>query len=92
MEAVPEMELGLKDKVAFVGGGSRGLGRACALGLSREGTRVAICSRNLEALTQAAGDISGETGVEVLPIASDLSSLDGIQRLIAQTVDHTSMG
>ncbi len=50
----PKMELGLEDKVAIVGGGSRGLGRACALGLSREGTRVAICSRNLEAITQGA--------------------------------------
>lgn len=88
MEAIPEMKLGLEDKVAIVGGGSRGLGRACALGLSREGTRVAICSRNLEALTQAAGDMSAESGVEVLPVASDLSSLDGVQRLIAQTVDH----
>ena len=82
------MELGLRGKVAIVGGGSRGLGRACAVGLANEGTRVAICSRNPEALQQAAREISQETGSEVLPIAGDLSSYDDIKSLVAQTVDH----
>jgi len=40
------MDLGLKGKVAFVAGGSKGLGKACAIELSREGARVAICSRD----------------------------------------------
>ncbi len=75
------MELGLEGQVAIVGGGSRGLGRACALGLAREGARVAICSRNADALGRTAQEISAETGADVLPVASDLSSLAGVKHL-----------
>ena len=39
------MDLGLKDKVAIIGGASKGLGRACAQVLAEEGAKVAICSR-----------------------------------------------
>lgn len=82
------MELGLKDKVAIVGGGSKGLGRACALGLSSEGARVAICSRSQGPLEQAAREISDATGSEVLPISADLSKLDDIKGLITRTSQH----
>ncbi len=44
------MDLGIKDKVALVTGGSRGLGRQSALSLAREGVKVAICARNEETL------------------------------------------
>ena len=47
------MDLGLKGRVAVVGGGSRGLGKACALSLAREGANVAICSRGVESLKAA---------------------------------------
>jgi 3-oxoacyl-[acyl-carrier protein] reductase len=82
------MELGLRGKIAIVGGGSKGLGRACAIGLAKEGTRVAICSRNTESLQQAANEISQDTGSEVLPIAGDLSIHADIKSLVSQTVDH----
>ena len=39
------MDLGLNNRVAIIGGGSRGLGRACALLLAQEGAKVAISSR-----------------------------------------------
>ncbi len=39
------MDLGLKDKVAFVAGASKGLGKAVAIELSKEGAKVAICAR-----------------------------------------------
>ena len=39
------MDLGLQDKVAIIGGASKGLGRACAEVLAKEGAKVAICSR-----------------------------------------------
>src|ERR1700739_1158879 len=60
------MDLGLTGKVAIVAAGSKGLGKACALALAREGARVAICSRTEADLAAAEADIRGETGAGVL--------------------------
>ncbi len=81
------MDLGLKDRVAIVGGGSKGLGRACADSLAQEGANLVICSRNVDELDQAAREISAATGVEVLAVPADLSKLDDIQALVKKTVD-----
>ena len=82
------MDLGLKGRVAVVGGGSRGLGKACALSLAREGANVAICSRGVESLKAAAKEIQSNTGAEVLALPADLSRLADIQDLFQKTVDH----
>jgi len=82
------MDLGLKDRVAIIGGGSKGLGRACADSLAQEGANLVICSRSAGELEQAAGEISAATGVEVLAVAGDLSQLKDIQALVKRTVDH----
>ena len=82
------MDLGLQGRVAIVGGASRGLGRACAMGLAEEGARVAISSRSAEPLEATAQEIRSATGVEVLAVPGDLSSLADIQDLIQRTVDH----
>ena len=62
------MELGLEGKVALVGGASRGIGKAVAMGLAREGCRVAICARNEKPLLDAADEIRTATGVDVLAV------------------------
>jgi len=82
------MDLGLKGKVAIIGGGSKGLGRACADSLAQEGADLVICSRNAGELDQAAQEIGSASGVEVLPVAADLSRLEDIQTLVKRTVDH----
>ncbi|NQW23619.1 MAG: SDR family oxidoreductase [SAR202 cluster bacterium] len=82
------MDLGLKGRVAIVGGGSKGLGRACADSLAQEGANLVICSRNLGELDRAAEEIRAATGVEVLTVAADLSQLADIQTLVKRTVDH----
>ena len=51
------MELGLKGKSALVTGGSYGIGRAIALALAAEGSRVAICARTKDRLEATAADI-----------------------------------
>ena len=56
------MDLGISGKTALVFGGSRGMGRACALQLAREGGAVTIAARNPQTLEQAAAEISRETG------------------------------
>ena len=82
------MDLELKDKVAIVGGGSKGLGRACAEVLAGEGVRVAICSRTKADLDQAAAEIQDTTGSEVMTFAGDLDKEETIKRLVAATVSR----
>ena len=82
------MDLGLTGKVAVIGGGSKGLGKACALSLAKEGAKVAICSRGAEDLESAAQEIRGTTGADVLTVPGDLSRLEPIQNLMQTTVEH----
>lgn len=67
------MDLGLRGKRALVGGGSRGLGRAVAEELAREGAHVAITARNAEELQHTREQIAAETGGTVVAIVSDLA-------------------
>jgi len=67
------MDLGLGGKVAFVGGASKGLGRAAALALAREGAKVVVAARTRDSLEKTAADISRETGAEVRAMPVDLS-------------------
>lgn len=67
------MDLGIGGKTALVFGGSRGMGRACALQLAREGVAVTIAARNPATLEQAAAEISRETGTGVGWVSADLT-------------------
>jgi len=80
------MDLELKDKVAIVGGASKGLGRACAEVLAEEGAKVAVCSRNQADLEKAAQEIRDGSGTDVLALAGDLDKHETIRGLIAATV------
>src|SRR6266404_6094507 len=80
------MDLELRDKVAIVGGASKGLGRACAEVLAQEGAQVAICSRSKDDLEKAASEIRAATGREVLVFAGDLDRPETIRDLVAATV------
>ncbi|MEW6636341.1 MAG: SDR family oxidoreductase [Actinomycetota bacterium] len=77
------MDLGLRGKSALVLAASRGLGRAIAAELAREGARVLITSRGESALAGAASDIARETGGEVLHRAADLTRSDDVDALIS---------
>jgi 3-oxoacyl-[acyl-carrier protein] reductase len=82
------MDLGLQGKAALVGGASRGIGKAVAMGLAREGCRVAICGRNRDTLEAAADEIRAAiSGSDVLPIVCDMSDADDIHRFVAATVE-----
>ena len=78
------MDLGLKGRVAIVAASSRGLGKACAKELAREGANVVICARDLAQLRQTADEIGAETGAEVLPVRADLTDDAQIQYLVGE--------
>ena len=61
------MDFGLKGKYALVVGGSRGIGKAIARELAREGADVVVASRTLADLERASREIEDETGQRVLP-------------------------
>jgi 3-oxoacyl-[acyl-carrier protein] reductase len=81
------MDLGLKNKVAMVGGASKGLGYAVARALAAEGAAVSIASRDVDAIKRAGEVISKETGARVLAVAADLSTADAISRWHASTLE-----
>lgn len=78
------MDLHLKDKRALVTGASRGLGYAVALGLAREGCRVAVNSRDEARIAAAARAISKETGTRVIGLAGDVSDPDVPERIVGE--------
>ncbi len=81
------MDLGLKDQVALVTAASKGLGKAAALALAREGARVSICSRS-DQIDVAAAEIHDHTDAEVLPIHADLTVPEDIESLVKNTLEH----
>jgi len=81
------MELELKNKVAIIGGSSKGLGKACAVALAREGAKVTICARNERGLQQTADEIRQDYGAEVLAVVSDLAECDGVKYLVNETIN-----
>ncbi len=82
------MDLELKNKVAVVGGASKGLGRACAEVLAQEGVKVTLCSRSRPDLDKTAQEIRDATGAEVLVFSGDLDRHETIRDLIAATLDR----
>ena len=79
------MELNIKGKVALVGGSSKGLGKACAIALAKEGVNVVLCARNEKALLQTKTEIES-LGVEVLALSIDMTSAEDNQRIIDETI------
>ena len=82
------MDLGLKDKVAVITGGSEGVGRGIAACLALEGAKVAICARREKVLDQAALELREQTGGEILAVAADVSDPAEIERFIAEVAAH----
>jgi 3-oxoacyl-[acyl-carrier protein] reductase len=71
------MDLGIAGRTAICAGASRGMGKASALALAREGVNLVISARGEARLVAAAEEIAGETGAKVVPVAADHSTVEG---------------
>ncbi|HEV2027552.1 MAG TPA: SDR family oxidoreductase [Candidatus Dormibacteraeota bacterium] len=80
------MDLALAGRTAIVTGGSRGIGKAIARELAREGVRVVIVARDAAMLEAAAAEIAAETGSQVAGIAADTGSDASVNAMVASAV------
>lgn len=76
------MDLGLKNKVAVVTGGSNGIGLAVAQGLAEEGVHLVLCARNEKRLMIQAAEISNNHHVQAIGIPGDVSKAKDNQSII----------
>jgi NAD(P)-dependent dehydrogenase (short-subunit alcohol dehydrogenase family) len=79
------MDLGLSGKCALITGASKGLGRAIAEELAKEGAHVSICARGTTELEQTAQALRAY-GIKVVPVQADVSKTDEVQRVIDATM------
>ena len=83
------MNLGLEGKRAIVTGGSRGIGRCCALALAREKVKICITARTQELLEKVKNEIDQAGGKGYL-VVSDLTTLEGCQKVVEKTTEEFS--
>ena len=81
-----ETLLGFSDRVVFVTGASRGIGRAIALVFARAGARVALVSRTVEQLQEVADEVRASGG-EALVVPTDVAVASEVDRAVEHVVD-----
>ncbi len=81
------MDLGLKNRIAFVGASSQGLGKSVARELALEGAKVIINGRDKGTLEKTKNEISSASGSEVMAVAGDLSNAEERKNIIAEILD-----
>ena len=79
----------IKGKVVIITGASSGIGAAAALEFGREGAKVVLAARRTDKLQELVNEIRAmQNGAEAFVLQTDISKLDDIQRLVAQTVER----
>lgn len=81
------MDLGLKEKIALVTGGSHGIGRAVAVALADEGCKVAICARNEARIEETMADLKSR-GVDCLGISADVLIPEDVDKVMNMIIDN----
>lgn len=77
----------LEGKTAIVTGASRGIGKACALGLADAGADLVLASRSIDELEKTAAEIEAK-GSRALPLEVDLLKRDDIENMVSRTVEY----
>ncbi len=79
--------MSLKDKVAIITGGGRGIGRAIALVLAKEGVNVVICARTQSDIDSVAEEVHAANG-HALAVHADISRESEVKLLVSKTIDR----
>jgi 2-deoxy-D-gluconate 3-dehydrogenase len=79
---------GLRDKVAIVTGGNRGIGRGIARGLAEVGSQIVIAARNQDKTAKVKREIMEEFGVKALGVQVDVKQEEHIQLMVKQVLDE----
>jgi 3-oxoacyl-[acyl-carrier protein] reductase len=77
------MDLGIRGRKALLCGASRGLGKACALALAREGVEITLMARTRDVLEAAGAEIAKATGVKVGTVVGDITRPEGRAAAVA---------
>ncbi|MCG9972375.1 SDR family oxidoreductase [Christiangramia crocea] len=80
------MDFGLKNKTAFVGASSQGLGKSVAMELALEGAKVIINGRDKETLEKTKDEIASASNTEVMAVAGDLANAEDRKRIVAEVL------
>jgi 3-oxoacyl-[acyl-carrier protein] reductase len=76
------LDLGIANRVALVMGASKGIGRAAAESLAREGARVAVTSRSADRIQETAQEVAAETGVQVHALTADTNAPETMSAVV----------
>jgi len=82
------MDLGLKGKIAFIGGSSSGLGEAVAKNLAAEGVSLVLSSIDEEGLERVKKEIHDSHGSDILTVQADFSCEADLERVVSETLDR----
>ncbi len=86
-ESAPSLTVGLSGQVAIVTGASRGLGKAMALALGRNGAKVACVARNAEKLEATANEIN-QAGGMAAAFPCDVTDRDSVDKMVDSVIDQ----
>jgi NAD(P)-dependent dehydrogenase (short-subunit alcohol dehydrogenase family) len=78
----------LNDRIAFITGGGRGIGRAIAFAFAREGARVAVAARTPNQVQEAADQLKAETGIDAVGVICDVTEPVSVQLALEEAQKH----